>query len=196
MAGRKVKEPIVPTIWPEERIREELRRLDRKTGLHGAELPIEFYEGKSYLGWFYPLPTMRFRFSVTYIDDPHWTEQSALDLIRHEYAHYMNWMRSGNASSHGKEWKACCSEIGGRPVRCFRPEVEEGYRKRNISEAILVLRYGAYEVGKSIVHPSFGRGMIVAAAGEGPSRIIDVKFPAVGLKRLGVAWVDKNCSRV
>ena len=56
MAGKKVKEPIVPTIWPEERIREELRRLDRKTGLHGAELPIEFYEGKSYLGWFYPLP--------------------------------------------------------------------------------------------------------------------------------------------
>jgi len=171
-----------------------MRRLDKKTGLHGAELPIEFYRGKSYLGWFYFRPTMYFRFSVTYVDDPHWTEQSALDLIRHEYAHYMNWMRNG-LSGHGKEWKVCCSEIGGRPVRCFSPEVEEGYKKRNIIAASTATRYGTYEVGKSIVHPVFGKGMIVGANGEGPARIIDVKFPTIGIKRLGVAWVDKNCTK-
>lgn len=33
-------------IWNEETIREELRRLDLKTGLRGAELPIKFGKAK------------------------------------------------------------------------------------------------------------------------------------------------------
>ena len=38
--------------------------------------------------------------------------------------------------------------------------------------------------------------MIIEAKGEGPSRIISVKFEDVGIKRLGVAWVDENCTKV
>ena len=191
------KQPIIPVIWTEERIREELRRLDQKTGLHGAELPIEFYRGTSYLGQ-YCLVNQRFRFSVTYLEDPKWTEQSALDLIRHEYAHYMDHTLNGSIQypCHGSRWKAYCSSIGGVPIGHYVEDIERQYKKQNMNKASLALRYGDYDVGKSIVHPQFGRGMIVGAAGEGASRIIDVRFPVVGIKRLGVAWVDKNCVKV
>ncbi len=193
----KKKTPIMPTIWTEERIREEMRRLDKKTGLHGADLPIEFFRGRSLLGQYCLTEDKGFRFSVTYLDDPNWSEQSALDLIRHEYAHYMDHVLNGTVRPpfHGTKWKACCSSIGGRPIRCYDAEVEMGYKKRSVTAASTAIRYGAYEVGKSIVHPTFGRGMIVAANGEGPARILDVKFEGVGVKRLGTAWVDKNCEK-
>ena len=57
------------------------------------------------------------------------------------------------------------------------------------------MRFGVYEVGKSIIHPTYGRGMIIEAKGEGPVRIISVKFETVGVKRLSVEWVDKNCTK-
>jgi len=194
----KKKDPPVSTVWPEERIREELRRLDRKTGLNGAELPIEFFRGRSLLGQYCCAEDKGFRFSVTYLDDPGWTERSALDLIRHEYAHYMDHMLNGWVAypSHGTRWKAYCSSIGGIPFGHYVEDVEKRYKKQNVTRASVALRYGTYEVGKSIVHPTFGKGMIVGANGEGPARIIDVKFPTIGIKRLGVEWVDKNCTKV
>ena len=39
-------------IWNEEMIRAELKRLDRKTGLNGAKLPIKFTHSKHTLGCF------------------------------------------------------------------------------------------------------------------------------------------------
>ena len=196
--GAMKKDPPVPTIWTEERIREEMRRLDEKTGLHGAQLPIEFFRGRSLLGEYCFDADKGFRFSVTYLDDPQWSERSALNLIRHEYAHYMDHVLNGSApgSSHGPRWKAYCSSIGGLPVGRYSEDVEKRYKKQMVSDASAAIRYGRYEVGRSIVHPAFGRGMIVEAAGEGPSRIITVKFGAAGLKRLGAAWVDEHCRLV
>ena len=40
-------------VWDEERIREEFKRLDNMTGLHGADLPITFGKAKHTLGCFY-----------------------------------------------------------------------------------------------------------------------------------------------
>ena len=40
-------------VWDEERIREEFKRLDSMTGLHGADLPITFGKAKHTLGCFY-----------------------------------------------------------------------------------------------------------------------------------------------
>ena len=40
-------------VWDEERIREEFKKLDSMTGLHGADLPITFGKAKHTLGCFY-----------------------------------------------------------------------------------------------------------------------------------------------
>ena len=191
------KTPLVPKIWPEERIREELRRLDRKTGLKGADLPIVFSSTAKSLGMYYP-SEKKFQFSLRWFEDPTWSEQSALDTVRHEYAHYMDHMLNDNAKPpyHGPKWKACCRAIGAIPERLYNEEEEKKYKKKNIEAASTAIRYGTYEVGKSIIHPIYGRGMIIEAKGEGPSRIISVKFEDIGIKRLSVAWVDGNCTKV
>ena len=111
---RKLK----PVLWTEERIREELRRMDRITGLHGAELPITFTRNHRCLGSFY-VEERKFAFSLYWFDDPEWPEAEARDIIRHEYAHYMNLERNGR-KNHGPEWEACCLEVGATPCARYR----------------------------------------------------------------------------
>ena len=41
--------------WNEEMIRKELNRLDRKTGLNGAKLPIKFTHANTHLAVFMPI---------------------------------------------------------------------------------------------------------------------------------------------
>ena len=53
-----------------------------------------------------------------------------------------------------------------------------------------------YETGMTLLHPTFGEGTITAVNGKEMSRIIDAEFPGVGLKRLGVVWVEKNCKLI
>jgi len=104
---------ITSILWPEERIREELRRLDQKTGLHGAELPITYNRNHKCLASFYA-GERKFAFSLCWFDNPDWAEEAARDIIRHEYAHYMNLERNG-LKNHGPEWEACCREVGATP---------------------------------------------------------------------------------
>ena len=139
----------------------------------------------------------KFRFSLRWFEDPGWTEQSAIDTIRHEYAHYMDHMLNDHTRPphHGPKWKACCRAIGAIPERLYREEDERQFKKKNMEAASTAIRCGACEIGISIVHPTFGKGMIVGANGEGPARIIDVRFPEIGIKRLGAEWADKNCTK-
>ena len=91
-------------VWDEERIREEFKKIDSITGLHGADLPITFGKAKHTLGCFYfhtiNKKPYKFHFPLLYFGDPEWSEASALDVIRHEYAHYMNCVLHGE-SGHG-----------------------------------------------------------------------------------------------
>ena len=79
-------------IWTETAIRKEFARLDAKTGLKGATLPISFGNAKCTLGSYSSAGGGAFRFSRHYFDDPLWPIEEALDTIRHEYAHYMDHM--------------------------------------------------------------------------------------------------------
>ena len=185
---------MTPSPRTDERIRREICRLDGITGLHGADLPVTYNRSKHTLGCFHCLEKPYFTFSLFWFEDPKWPEQSFLDVVRHEYAHYMNWELYGG-TDHGKSWKACCNAVGAVSTRLYSDDVNTYYVKKNARDAAVALRYGTYEVGRSIVHPQFGRGMIVRAVGEGPSRILDVRFAAVGIKRLGAAWVDQNCAK-
>ena len=103
-------------IWNEEMIRAELKRLDRKTGLNGAKLPIKFTHSKHTLGCFYPeKDNMRFDFSLYYLSDDSFPEEEALDLIRHEYAHFANFCLY-HGTGHDRMWRKCCSDAGSRGI--------------------------------------------------------------------------------
>ena len=80
-------------IWNESMIRKEIKALDAITGLDGASLKISFMRSAHTLGLFSAEGDMWFKFSMNYFHDPEWPEESAVGVIRHEYAHYMTWMQ-------------------------------------------------------------------------------------------------------
>lgn len=59
--------------WNEASIREEIAKLDEKTGLNGAALPIRFGKAKRVLGCYIPSKDGSFfRFSKLYFKNPDW----------------------------------------------------------------------------------------------------------------------------
>lgn len=180
------------TIWNEERVRAEFARLDRLTGLSGASLPISFGNACSTLGCYYGGKNKRFRFSNHWLDNPDWPEEAALDLIRHEYAHYMDEMLGGDGG-HGTSWKACCMRIGAAPVRLYQEEITRCFVRQHEAEAQLAEKLCRYTAGTAIKHRVFGRGVIKNVEGSGSTAIALVDFARAGEKRLALSWIDENC---
>ena len=180
-------------IWNEQTIRDEMIALDAITNLSGAEVPILLGNGESTIGSFSPIGNMCFTFSRGYFQNPDWPHESAVNIIRHEYAHYMDFVIYGN-SGHGKTWKSCCVRIGAMPVRLYREDRNLFYIDRHRKEAEASQIYDLYNVGNIIRHPKFGNGTISSISGEGLERLVDVSFSTVGSKRLTLKWINENCS--
>ena len=180
--------------WTESAIREEISKLDKKTGLHGARLPISFNNARCALGMYSPADGGSFKFSNYYYQDPNWPIEEALDTIRHEYAHYMDYVLY-NHCAHGSTWKHCCTIVGAMPIRCYNEKRADYYRQKHLKEESLSKRYDEYYIGDIILHPKYGKGVIKDVQGESISRIITVEFTSVGEKVLGLSWVDTNCNR-
>ena len=112
--------------WSEDKIRTIIHRLDKKTGLNGASLPISFSSYGWFLGQYRYVEPKAFSFNRKFFDDPCTTEAEVIDVIRHEYAHYYvdvaNLDRyighSKRETSHGADWKWTCKMIGADPTRC------------------------------------------------------------------------------
>lgn len=183
-------------IFNEKMIRDELRRIDKKTGYNAADLPIKFGDAKSYLGKFIYGDNMSFYFSNYFFRDPNLALEEKLDTIRHEYAHYLDYMLHGFSSHHGSAWKQCCHIVGALPVRCFRKEYSDYYVAMHKKERLLNEQYDQYCIGQEIVHPVFGNGVLTDIIGEGLSRIACVAFNGVGTKEIAIEWIDTNCKRV
>ena len=181
-------------IWNETAIRKEFARLDAKTGLKGATLPISFGNAKCTLGSYSSAGGGAFRFSRYYFDDPLWPIEEALDTIRHEYAHYMDHMVYGNMG-HGATWKKCCIEVGALPIRCYSRERAKYYQDIHEAERKQVALLDHYRTGSLIMHPRFGRGRIVEIVGADINRYALVDFKDMETKKLSLTWVDKNCGR-
>lgn len=179
-------------IWNEETIREELRRLDLKTGLRGAELPIKFGKAKSYLGLYYQTEGKGFYFSTYYFENPDFQVESALDVIRHEYAHYMNHIVY-NGYGHDKTWKKCCEIVGASLIRCYNKERNEYHKMQHLQQSQLELKLKKYKIGQTITHPCFGKGLIKMIKRSGNSLYADVVFNCCE-KRISLAWIDENCN--
>lgn len=181
-------------IWNEARIRAEFARLDKLTGLNGAALPITFSRAQHTLGMFsWEGEKMSFRFSNYWFQNPDWPEESALDVIRHEYAHYMDHVVYGGVG-HKKTWRMCCLKVGAMPSRLYNEELNRHYVKQHQEEAALSQKYNVYREGQPVLHPKFGEGVITAIEGEGVSRVVVVEFEMAGRKRLGIQWLDENCA--
>ena len=124
MAGKKQKRQL---RWSRERIRAELSRLDDITGLKGANVTVRLYEEREPLGLFTFIGPVRmtFGFSSPRFEDPKFTQAEALDVIRHEYAHYMEYALFGESTDHGPNWQNCCRRIGARPQTFYTSEWAE-----------------------------------------------------------------------
>lgn len=180
-------------IWTEDVIREEMRRLDIITGLHGADLPIVFTRAKRTLGSFHhtDLDPVEFRFSKIWLTNPEFAHAQGLDLIRHEYAHYMDFMRHGD-SSHGPKWKACCREIGADPTARYNAEMNEYQLKKERAAEQQAAALTRYTPGCTVTHPTFGAGRIESCSGEGTNRRITIRFGDT-VRLLSAGWVMTNC---
>lgn len=185
-------------IWNEAMIREELKRIDKKLGLHLNDLPIRFGKARSYLGQF-GLDVDRnpgyFYFSELYFHDTNFPDEEKLDTIRHEAAHAVDWLYYGNMG-HGVTWKACCKLVGANPQRCLNPERVRYFREKHEKKEIESEMCDVFEHGMEIKHPKFGVGIVCGIEGEEEKRTLNIEFPNVGMKKMSAVWVFSNCSFV
>ncbi|MBQ2881651.1 MAG: SprT-like domain-containing protein, partial [Clostridia bacterium] len=105
--------------WTEEDFRRELRKIDKHVretqgiDLSGAELEITFSErARCRLGYYSHVKRM-FNFSLAFFNS-NVPEESAIDVIRHEYAHYYNHVVNGQYG-HGVYFKSACRIVGANP---------------------------------------------------------------------------------
>lgn len=181
-------------IWDKKRIREELEKLDMITGLHGAELPIEFTKAKGYAIKFVPEEgNMRFRFSDATLQDSQYTEKAIIMAIRAIYAKYMVIMQCDKWSHN--YWKKCCEIIETLPChRIYKPINEYYYQNKNASAAF-------FSIGAVVSHPQYSNGII-----EDVEEVFDdyyekpidlffnIYFENGGNKKLRMSEVMENCT--
>ena len=149
---------------------------------------------KTILGQFFAEGEGSFRFSTVYFHDPTWPVEEALNVIRHEYAHYMDHELYGG-TGHGSTWKKCCAGIGAVPQRCYSSRVAKLLQGKHEEETRLSVQCGGYRPGDRIKHPSFGDGVIEEIRGESVHRLAVLRFGKAGTKTLSLAWVHKNCRK-
>lgn len=178
-------------IWEEKRIRDVIASIDKETGLSGAEVEIRFDNARQRLGCFSCQDDMYFSFSVNWFHNPEWPEEAALDVIRHEYAHYMDWMVYKKIG-HGKTWKACCVKVGAVPVRLYSDSRCDYYKSKEITEKNRQQSLSKYEEGQTIKHPLYGNGTIISIKKNGRTLIAGVLFEHYGTKSLDLSWLEKT----
>ncbi|MGN1019215.1 MAG: SprT-like domain-containing protein [Aristaeellaceae bacterium] len=187
--------------WDEAMIRKELQRLDALTGLHGNDLIVEFGQAKLQVGSFWVVDgaPRKFRFSRIYFEDENFSVHEAYEVIRHEYAHYMNYELHGDSMDgcHGKMWKECCRRIGARPSRYYDSTANQVYLAKEREERQIEQTLDAFHTdlksGDQIIHPTFGAGTVEAMERlEKDTRLV-IAFASGTKKTLSARWVIDHC---
>lgn len=183
-------------LFDETKIRKELKRLDDITGFNGAKLPIKLGNAKGTLGRFKYSnnDSLEFNFSKHYFLDSNFPVEEKLDTIRHEYAHYMDYMMTGH-SSHGNNWRKCCRIVGAFPTRLFSQERADSFIEKHKKEDATNLILDNYHSGLTILHPKYGKGIITEIYNKGLSRYATVKFNEDAEKELSLLWIYKKCQK-
>ena len=178
-------------VWNEQSIREVIKKLDDRTGLNGAALPIRFGKAATILGAYNQSKGGSFIFSDVWFGNENWPYESAIEVIKHEYAHYMDHVIF-RGSGHGKSWKKCCSDIGVPAIRLYTDERSSYYRDKHQEEKELEKKLGGYMRGQRITHPVYGQGTIKVIRKSGSSVVAEIEFKAYGIKTVDLAWYENN----
>lgn len=105
--------------WNVDDVRKVIQSLDEKTGMNGASIHIclcRTLGDGSTLGTYHPSDDHKWRvfsFSLAYFNSEHFKDLAAIDVIRHEYCHYLVDALNLKAvfddeSDHGVAWKTVC----------------------------------------------------------------------------------------
>lgn len=182
-------------IWTEADFRRELRRLDQYVKetqgivLNGGQLPIVYSQrAKCMLGAYYPGQKM-FKFSLLFFnsDVP---EACALDVIRHEYAHYYADVVFGVNRGHGAQFKAACRIVGANPNTYYSKDFEAAAREKEARSAAVYR--STVSPGQRVRHPSFGEGRVLSVDCKQTTAWLRVDFGSSGIKLLDEAWLRAN----
>lgn len=181
--------------WTEEDFRKELRRLDdyvkRTQGidLAGSELEITFStRAKSRLGTYYYNAKM-FKFSLLFFnsDVP---ESCAIDVIRHEYAHYYAEAVFGYRGGHGAPFKSACRIVGANPSTYYSRSFEDAARKK---EELDNKRYESKVfLGQTVLHPLFREGKVISVAINKTTAMLTVDFGKHGVRIIDEVWLKQH----
>lgn len=180
--------------WSEEDFRQELRRLDemvkRSQGIDlvGAELDIEFSRARCTLGMYYS-KEKKFKFSLLFFnsDVP---EACAIDVIRHEYAHYYNDVVFGIDHGHGTQFKAACRIVGAHASTYYSKEFESSARMREEWDA---MRYVSNVFpGQRVMHPFFKEGYVVKVENKKTTAMLTIDFGKHGIRVIEEEWLKQH----
>lgn len=141
----------ITKVWTEEKIRFIIHKLDEKTGLSGADLPIAFKAYGNTLGNYQYVEPKAFGFNRKFFNASSTNEAEVIDVIRHEYAHYYCDVahlahyigHSVRETSHGDDWKWACKMVGADPTRCHNASI---FSNKNWSEKEAAAVYNAEDV--------------------------------------------------
>lgn len=181
--------------WTEEDFRKELRRLDKYVkqtqgiDLVGGELKIEFSEKARHTLGVYYSRQKKFKFSLAFFnsDVP---EACAIDVIRHEYAHYYNHVVFGVPGGHGASFKAACRAVGANPSTYYTKSFEAFARR---SEEIEAYQYKSLlSKGDEVLHPFFGMGVVTNVENKKTTATLTVDFGKHGVKIIDECWLKAN----
>lgn len=139
--------------WSVEDVRKVMQSLDAKTGMTGASLPIHLcksLKNGSALGTYRPSNVNKWRcfsFSLAYFDDDKFKDLAAIDVIRHEYCHYLVDALGLEAifadnNDHGIAWKTVCGLLnadqhGTYRAWYFRSATEDAFRDAFMAKDIM-----------------------------------------------------------
>lgn len=187
--------------WPESRIREEIARLDRQTGLKGAALTIRFNNSRRTLGTFRSKngEPVCFSFSQAYLECDDYPDSEQLDTIRHEYAHYMVCVRYPglHEPSHGKHWKKCCQEIGAQPSPycnlSIAREVRQQEKLQEAERSSVCSLLSDLSPGTEIIHPVLGTGVVTAITPDPDNPRITLSFGENATRLFSARWIIEHC---
>lgn len=181
--------------WTEEDFRRELRKIDKHIKetqgieLEGAKLDIVCSTRVKYaLGTYYSFDK-KFRFSLAFFnsDVP---EACAIDVIRHEYAHYYTDVVMRVKVDHGAAFKTACRIVGANPSTYYSRTFEAYERKKEADNAQKYV--SKIKAGTIVIHPAFGEGRVLRIENNKNSAVLSVDFVKVGLKKIDEVWLKKH----
>lgn len=181
--------------WTEEDFRKELRKIDqhvKKTqgvDLGGASLGIVYSQrAQCTLGRYYP-KEKKFMFSLPFFnsDVP---EACAIDVIRHEYAHYYADVVYGYNGGHGSPFKAACWNVGANPSTYYSRAFEAAARKKEEWD-VRIYDSGVKE-GQVVLHPQFGEGKVLSVDNWKNTALLRIDFGKHGTRIIDEAWLRDN----